>query len=115
MDTRSEPSSTSVSRSAEGATPSNEVATREGELIEQDGKRYSRIPADEAFRIRFDVQLYYYHLPDDRIWRDYDTPESYRRAFSEDPTYASAGMGWWKHQTFYIEIAPDREEYVPHG
>ena len=91
------------------------MSSNEGGLVEQDGKRYSRIPGDEAFRIRFDVQLYYYLRADDRILRDYDTPESYRRAFSEDPTYASADRGWWKHQTFYIEIAPDREEYVPNG
>lgn len=65
--------------------------SNEGELIEQDGKRYSRISAEKAFRIRFDVQLYYYCRPEQSIRRDYDTPGSYRRAFSEDPQEPAQG------------------------
>jgi len=103
MDTRSEPSSTSANSE---------------DVITQEGKRYSRIPADEAFRIRFDVQLYYVLLPSSRVLRDFDTPESYRRKSSEDHTYANASVindpttPFWTNYQYCIEVDPPKPEYV---
>lgn len=85
----------------------------EGGTVEYDGAWYKRISGDEAYRIRFDIQLYICNPEEQGVRADYDTPESYRREVSWDPDYAKANTAWWKRNSFCILIDNhDKEEYV---
>lgn len=109
-----------------------EAVDDSGELVQQDGKWYKdviewngvwlkRIPHEEAFRIRCDVQLYIHHKLAREIRMDNTGPEGYRKKL-ERGSDSSANRGgnwaralsrWWTDYVWYIEVAdPTKEEYV---
>jgi hypothetical protein len=109
-----------------GATLSNEVAAREGELIEQDGVRYKIISIREAFDMRLDVQLYEVDLLG-QVYEDQDPPEEWRRCYTADienewgteSAYVNFDAPYWMEYRerrigtqWAIEIDPDKPEYV---
>lgn len=108
-----------------GATLSNEVATCDGELIEQDGIRYRIITPREAFDMRLDVQLYEVDTLG-QVYEDRDPPEEWRRCYTADiengwkeSAYVNFDAPYWMDYRegrigtqWAIEIDTDKPEYV---
>ena len=90
-------------------------------LITFDNKMwFKRISSEEAFRIRFDVQLYYINV-DGNLEIDWATPIIYRKRWEEglqegarmDDPYVYENTWWWRGHTFYVAVDdPNKEEYV---
>lgn len=72
-------------------------------LITFDNKMwFKRISNEEAFRIRFDVQLYYIDV-DGNLEIEWATPISW-----------SMSASGWRDHSYYIQVdSPDKEEYEP--
>jgi len=91
----------------------------EYEILHQEGVRYMRIPTEEAFRIRFDVQLYW--LDGARIVMEPGTPSTWRNEYEDDRRIGyeaeatSVDSLWWRDTApFYILVDPTKPEYEPH-
>ena len=112
-----------------GATLSNEGATREGELIEQDGIRYKIISIREAFDMRLDVQLYEVDSLG-QVYEDRDPPEEWRRCYTADieggwgpeSAYVNFDAPYWMDYRerrigtqWAIKIDDEKPEYVSNG
>lgn len=82
---------------------------------EWNGVWLKRIPHEEAFRIRCDVQLYTHHKLDRELRMDNIGPEEYRQKLERgsDSLANNSGNWWWTDYVWYIEVAdPTKEEYV---
>lgn len=93
-----------------------ETVDDSGELVQQEGKWLKRIPHEEAFRIRCDVQLYARSkfTADTRIRKGEQGPAEYRRRSSWEFSHSSTPGGWWwTDYVWYIEVGdPTKPEYV---
>lgn len=85
------------------------MESTDGELITFDGKMwFKRIPKEEAFRIRFDVPLFW-KKRGGYIEADVCCIENYRNG-----SHAHIGHMWWSEYLWFIEVdPPDKEEYIP--
>lgn len=85
-------------------------------LITFDNKMWlKRISNEEAFRIRFDVQMYVHHAFDGIKYLDDDAaPEWYRERRLEYSDANNPSSWVWTHYIRYIQVdSPDKEEYEP--
>lgn len=97
-----------------------EAVDDSGELavIQYDDKWLRRIPHEEAFRIRCDVQLYTHHKLDRELRMDNIGPEEYRQKLERgsDSLANRSDEWWWVDYMWYIEATdPTKEEYVSDG
>ena len=99
-----------------------EGATREGELIEQDGIRYKIISIREAFDMRLDVQLYEVDSLG-QVYEDQYPPEEWRRCYTAaidngwlESAYVNFDAPYWIERRigtqWAIEIDDTKPEYV---
>lgn len=88
----------------------------EADVIQYEGKWLKRIPYEEAFRIRCDVQLYgrYKNSPSAEIYKDVYNPAGYIGKKSEITSAANLMHSWWwVNHPWFVEVDdPDKEEYV---
>jgi hypothetical protein len=88
----------------------------ESDLIEYEGKRYKRIPGDQAFRIRCDIPLYMLSR-NGHIGPDTYDPPLYRLTAAADSEHTSnrKSSSWWNDYNYCVCIDDDKSEYESNG
>ena len=95
-------------RSTRPSTTGATLDNLSDELVCQDGQWFKPISTEEAFRIRFDVPLFW------RNSRGYVEADVCRIENYRNGSHAHIDRPWWSEYPWFVEVdSPDKEEYKP--